>query len=155
MICRAVILPLLSSFWPKLRTPFVIAPCLRSRAHKFHGAHRCCPYAREKRRPWSRWLVFRKSDGGCPRDGHFFVADRFLNIKDSGLSQAVVEGWEAVCQKEWKGYEHFETLLAATLAGRFLDSRWPRIRTLCVPRTYGLLQQYCCVQQCCVHQCCA
>ena len=28
-------------------------------------------------------------------------------------------------------------LLAATLAGRFIDSRWPRVWTQCVPRTRG------------------
>ena len=89
-------------FWIKLQTPCVIAPSLRSRTHKFDRAHRCCPCAREKRRPWSRWLVSRKSEGGCARDGHFFRGWSIFEPKDRGLSQAVVERSEAVRQRSKK-----------------------------------------------------
>ena len=62
----------------------------------------------------------------------------------------MVEGSEAVRQsKEYIGCEQFETFLAATLAGRFVNSMRPRVWTQCVPGTRELLQQLLCtaVQQ--------
>ena len=68
-------------------------------ATSFDRAHRCFSCAREKRQPWSRSLVSRKSEGGCARDGHSFWGWSIFEPKDIGLSQAVVKGSDAAVRQ--------------------------------------------------------
>ena len=134
-------------FFCFLQTPCVIARSLRGTAHKFDRAHRCCSCVREKRRPWSRCLVSRKSEGGCTPDGHSFCGWSIFEPEDIGLSQAVVERSEEVLHRSKKATGSSRRPSPQRKLGGLSISRWPRVWTQRVPRTRGLLQQYCCVQQ--------
>ena len=132
-----------------LRTPCVITPSLGGAAYMFDRAHRCCPWAREKNRPWIGWLVSPRSEGGCVRDGHLFLRLMDFRIQNMGLSQAGVERSEAMRQGSRMVTRCYRRPSQQGELGGLSISRCSRVWTQCVPRTCGLLQQYvyCCLRQ--------